>query len=90
MDIVSALAGAMTAVLGLIAMALSLHSRFRKWLKGIVRDVLTETGVVRYIHPDEDVRQFWQMWPGGHKNLPDSLAGIYDRIGDLEEYHNGG
>lgn len=91
MDIAALMIGMAASFLAVMLGALTLAGRVAKKAKTIVRDVLTETGVIRFVHPDHDVREFWDMWPGEHKNLPDSLEGIYGRIRHLEDYHiNGG
>ncbi len=90
MDIASLAIGMAASFLAVVLGMLSLAGYVTKKAKRIVREVLTETGVIRFIHPDHDVREFWDMWPGEHKNLPDSLDGIYSRIYQLERYHNGG
>lgn len=90
MDIAALMVGMAASFLAVILGMLSLANYVAKRAKRVVREVLTETGVIRFIHPDHDVREFWEMWPGEHKNLPDSLDGIYRRIHHLEKYHNGG
>lgn len=90
MDIASLVIGMAASFLAVMLGALTLAGRVTRKAKSIVREVLTETGVIRFIHPDHDVREYWEMWPGEHKNLPDSLDGIYSRIHRLEKHHNGG
>ncbi len=67
MDIASLAIGMAASFLAVILGVLSLANYVAKRAKRIVREVLTETGVIRFIHPDHDVREFWDMWPGEHK-----------------------
>lgn len=46
-------------------------------LRGVVRDVLLETGLIRYRRFKPETQ-----WPNGWDNLPEALAGIAKRVDD--------
>lgn len=77
MEILTAVLGAATVILGLVLSAITLANRVVRGLKGNVREVLVEEGIVR---PGSSSAS----WPNDWHSLPDTLQGIYEKQGELE------
>ena len=81
MDALTATLGALTLILGLILSGIALANRITRGIKGQVREVLVDTGIIR---PGPDVSN----WPNGWNNLPDSLEGLQAELLKLGEHNH--
>lgn len=82
MDFVSLAAGAITAVLSLLAILLALWTKFERRQERLMYRVLVDAGLSRYRRPSDQDRTI--EWPNGWNNLPDAIGGIDKRLKKLE------
>ena len=66
LNVLIALLGAVTTLLGAILSVIALRRRILAGLAEMVRDVLLETGLTKFGRPAA-------VWPNGSTNLPDFL-----------------
>jgi hypothetical protein len=78
MDFFSLLIGVAASVIAVLLGLLTLGGRITRWLKAITRDVLLETGLIRYSRIEDP----GTLWPNGWDNLPEALEGIAQRVDD--------
>ena len=78
MDLFSLLIGVSASIIAVLLGLLTLGGRITRWLKSITKDVLLETGLIRYRRIDDPSNQ----WPNGWDNLPEALEGIAQRVDD--------
>ena len=84
MEAVSFIAGAAAAFVTFILALTVLVSKYRNWQKELNREVLIETGLVRWSDPGEPPHA---IWPNSYDTLPEAIEGIDNRTRKLESYH---